>query len=422
MDAIHTDPRIEKAMIGCIAASPDLLDEFPVTPEHFAGPGPHELISVMIGLHRKGRQISLHSVLGAMKPAQISAIGDHNIHDLLSFVSKGAAPTLYEGLCRLLVARRSQAAVEWASSRLRSGLNAHEDAVDFAYEFTQKTAAISTDGDAENLLGAITREIDRKIERMEKGEHQPGRATFSKAWNKAFGGIGQGSYLAIAGRPGCGKTALMEQFISDHTEAGEPVVVFEKDMAPQKLIERIACRNANVPHRSFQRGTCAAEALQCVKSWVHKLRREALIRIYAPQTLTPERMCAISRREIRSGAKCVFLDHITGLHVGRDWVEGLTRASLTIRNNVTETNTAHVVIAHLNREGGKGKGRPSPDNIKGFDQLYGDVDGMAMLWSDEEPDESDPNRKIHLYAAKNREGGESQDTLTFNGPMIKFLP
>jgi replicative DNA helicase len=132
-------------------------------------------------------------------------------------------------------------------------------------------------------------------------------------------------------------------------------------------------------------------------------------------------MSAIVRRDHRTkGTRAVFLDHIQVLSVGKDIREGLTRASIAIRQTVTETNIPHVVLAHINREGSKG--RPTAENIKEFDQLHGDCDGMAILWTDADKTKIEPGEMLPMkvFFAKNRNGPTGEDSLLFDGSLMAF--
>jgi replicative DNA helicase len=227
---------------------------------------------------------------------------------------------------------------------------------------------------------------------------------------------------ALAGRPGCGKTAMMEEMIQSLLFQEVPVCVFEKDMSPEKLMARIACRGVGVPFWRYARGIMDRMSVSRIREALAVLRKQPLY-VFNPTTLTADKMCSIARKCIRlNGVGAVFLDHIQALRVGekQDLRAGLTQASLTIRANVTETNVPHILLAHINREGSKG--RPSPENIKEFDQLYGDCDGMGILWSEKSRADLEEGElmEMNFYVAKNRDGEITDDPLLFDGANLSF--
>jgi len=241
-------------------------------------------------------------------------------------------------------------------------------------------------------------------------------------WDEQFGGLMPGQLYALAGRPATGKTAALEMMIQACLERELPVCVFEKDMSPEKLIARMACRATDVQYWRYSRGAMHPAEIRNLRRGIEVFEK-CPMHLYNPTGLTAERMCQIARRDIRiNGVKAVFLDHIQALKVGKDLREGLTQASLTIRASVTETDVPHVVLAHINRNGAKG--RPRPEDIKEFDQLYGDCDGMMILWNDQDRTElaQDEMMTTKFYTAKNRDGGVSEAEMLFDGTRMMFKP
>jgi len=66
--------------------------------------------------------------------------------------------------------------------------------------------------------------------------------------------------------------------------------------------------------------------------------------------------------------------------------------------------------------------RPEPEHIKEFDQIYGDCDGMGILWSKADPAELTDGEllPVNFYTAKNRDGGKGEDEILFDGKQMKF--
>jgi replicative DNA helicase len=141
-------------------------------------------------------------------------------------------------------------------------------------------------------------------------------------------------------------------------------------------------------------------------------------------------VAAIVRREKRQfGIKAVFLDHIQLLrYKGESRTEGLTEASITLKNSAHDSGVCHVVLFQLNRQGAKKHTdgtsvRPSAADVKDFDQLLSDVDGMAMLWSEQDKTSLGKGERleVNFYSAKNRSGGETEEPVYFDGPYISFV-
>lgn len=403
--------------MATLCSFPDLIDEFPLESQHFLTPAANSVFRALQSLHDKGQQIDLFTVQAEMGPHEVEQIGLHRMTDFCCYPTRHTAATFYETLLDKAALRRAYLAGDWMK---RESMECR-DAAQFCEEAARRVCELRTEQISENILPEAVGQALARLDRMDRGEKPRVLLTHVAAWDKVFGGIGDGRFYALASRPGLGKTAMMEQIITAYLMRDEAVAVFEKDMSPQMLVERIACREAKVPFWRYDREILEEHERKKVRLGLSYLDPNRLL-LFNPNGLTAERMCSIVRRQIRAkGIRAVFLDHIQVLRFpGRDLREGLTQSSLIIRNNVTETGVPHIVLAHINRDGAKG--RPQPENIKEFDQLFGDVDALGLLWSEvEAADVKGDERPMKLYAAKNRGGAVVEEDCKFNGPILKFV-
>lgn len=410
----------EQEMVACIAhTGAEIFDTLELSVEHFWNDLPRTLFSAQESLWKAGQPVSVLSTLRTVSGPDAARVGgEEAIYAALDFVPADMAPVLAEKLNHCLVARRAQDLCRWTEARLNGWDGQQDGSEQFAADLAKRAGNVSIHSQSENLTPRLVQMIHEKIDRMDRGERTSVFPTSLNAWNNAFGGIGDGQFYAVAGRPGAGKTALMEQQIDDYLTAGRNVLVFEKDMSPQKLIERIACRSVGVHFWKFARNVTNRDERQRIRGAITEIARGGQLHIHSPEGLTADKLCAIARREIRRhGIAAQYLDHIQALQVGRDFREGLTQASLALRRHVTETNIPLVALAHLNREGGKG--RPTPSQIKEFDQLFGDVDGMVLLWREDDK-KGEPRYPVNFLIGKNREGAETEQAVMFDGPSMEF--
>ena len=406
-------------MIGAILfGRAEPLDAFPeLGPDHFHDFRCRRIFLAAAELHGAGEPVDSTTVLHLITAsgALESLGGAAGVLDFPVVVSQ--AGYFFGRLCAQLTLRRALETATWA----RSVVQQHDtDARAFAAEYAQRVAGLDAGGDSSHILPAMIEQVMAELDRMDRGEVLPSLRTPLDAWNRTFGGLIAGGYYALGGRPGTGKTALMEQMVEQFCANNEPVLVFEKDMNPRKFVERLACRAADVPYWRYVRRLLNRAQRDQIRYFLNGYAKSPL-RLHNPVGLTAEKLCAIARREIKQfGVKAVFLDHIQALRVGNELREGLTQASLMIRTHVTETDVPHVVLFHVNREGAQG--RPRPEHVKEFDQLLGDVDGMAMLWSEVDPTTLKHGEPLpmKLFAAKNRDGGVSEEDMLFDGELLRF--
>ncbi len=366
-----------------------------------------------------GSPVNRRTVMAKLGQGMEEIGGVHMVSDVCSYPSPSQAGHFFGVIDGKLTLRRAYDVAKWMEGEAKTT----DDPRSFVNRIHNRTEALEAASDGENVLPSVLDAIEEKLGRMERGEVAASFQTPLPAWNRAFGGIMDGCLYALAGRPGCGKTAMMEQIIQGYLEKEIPVSVFEKDMSPQKLIERCVCRAVRVPFWRFNRNQLLDHHAKDIRMGV-KVFRDSPLYLYNPKGLTADKMCAIARMDIRTkGVKAIFLDHIQALRVGRDLREGLTAASLTIRANTTDTGIPHFVLAHINRDGGKG-GRPKADHIKEFDQLFGDCDAMGLLWSETDRTDFLPGERIpmNLYVAKNRDGALLEEKLLLDGEMLTFHP
>lgn len=410
----------EKSLLGCIAVGSGApLDHLEIALDHFHHFANRTIAEAALSLHRNGSPVNAITILQAIPQAQIEKIGGHAyVLETCNYPSPSQAPHFLAILDDKLRLRKAQEINRWLSEEVTP--DSEPDVI--CDGLRQRVGALETTSKSDNILPAAIANIRAALQELKSGPRSRGIEMPWKAWNGPFGGLNRGKMYVLAGRPGTGKTAMMEEMIAQIAlTKGQPVLVFEKDMSPETLIERMVCRLVGVQHYRFEKGFLADVQIDKMQEAL-SIMQDLPIHLYSPAGLTAEKMCAITRREIRlHGIKAVFLDHIQVLKVSKDLREGLTQASLCIRECATSTGVPHVILAHLNREGAK-SGRPKPEDIKEFDQLYGDCDAMALLWSSQKAEDLAPGvpLEVNLYAAKNRSGPTTEEPLNFDRPMMSF--
>lgn len=412
------DVEAERAFVGCLVAGEgEAFDTCPAAFEHFSDGLARAVFAEASALRQSGAPVAVETVIQRMSDRMEALGGSHQVREACHSPAPSQAEHFFGIIDSKLILRRGVSLARWAEGEALVS----ENSAEFASELRRRASEIEPQSEDGNMLGPALDSFEAKIRRIESGAPDSGVKTIVPAWNRIFGGILEGQLYGIAGRPGMGKTALMEMLISGLICEHHPVCVFERDMSPQKLVERMACRIVRVPYWKLARNLVGTEDRGKLREAIAMLREMPLI-IHNPTGLTPERMCAIARRDIRTkGVRAVFLDHIQTFGTGRDMREKLTSASLTIRDCVTTTGIPFIVLAHINRNGAKG--RPAPEDVKEFDQLYGDADGMLMLWSEQDKAELPEGQllEVKFYGAKNRDGAVSEDTMLFDGQHMRFV-
>lgn len=423
---VQFDAESEEQFIGCILASEgeviDRLEES-LQAALFWTPTASLVFQACMALRAASEPVGVLTVTGWLREKWklADAGGAAKISEMSGVGSTSLAEHWLKKLQDQLSLRRLQHAADWTLTAIRGG--ATPAAVIEGAKFRIEAAEPSADVCDSHALPVVVTDLLAKLDRMDAGEVEPGLRTGVSGWDTLFAGLLPGQYYGLGGRPGHGKSAMMEQIIFKLVASDDvPVLVFEKDMSLGMLIERISCRAAGVPYWKFVRRMTNRIERDQVRMMVRGLG-ESKLRLHNPTNLTAEKLCAIARREQRQhGVQATFLDHIQLLDVGNELRQGLTSASICLRRHITESGIPFMALFQINRTGAKG--RPTGEDVKEFDQLLADVDALAMLWSPVKREELEPGHHwpINLLAPKNRTGAVAEEEMLFDGQLMQFLP
>lgn len=308
----------------------------------------------------------------------------------------------------------------WADREIR----ASENVGAFVSEVESKVLNLRRSNDGGELLEPMTDACLERSDKILKGIKTFGIESGLRPIDSTLGGLCQAQLLYICARAGKGKTAALEQMFEKLLGQERPILVFQRDMPVDMMIERMACRSASVSYFVYRKGCSSREDNLRVRHELEKLKRlKGKLIIRSPFQLTAQDLLSIVRKDKNKyGIEAVFLDHIQNIDIGKyELREGLTKASSTIRRSAQDSKLPHVIIAQLNREAQEGV-RPKASNVKEFDGAYADCDAMVMLWSEKSQTEISPGEllPVKFTFVKNRHGPETEEEMMFDGALMKF--
>jgi replicative DNA helicase len=346
--------------------------------------------------------------------------GDYFVHKLAASAPTTANADYWISILdgkKLL--RESVELFSWADREIRTA----EDIPAFISDLESKVLNLKKTEDGGNLLIPSSDAALLRNEKILGGVKNFGIECGLPPIDSTLGGLCPAQLLYVCARAGKGKTAMLEQIFENLLSQERPILVFQRDMPVDIMIERMACRAASVSYFVYRRGVSLREENLRVKHEFEKLKRlqDKLI-IRSPFRLTAQDLLSIVRKDKNKyGVEAVFLDHIQNIDIQeKDFREGLTRASSTIRRSAQDSNLPHVIIAQLNREAQEG--RPKASHVKEFDGAYADCDAMVMLWSTRSQTEIGPGEylPVKFTFVKNRHGPETEEEMLFDGSLMKF--
>jgi len=240
--------------------------------------------------------------------------------------------------------------------------------------------------------------------------------------------IKAGRYMAIAGRPGCGKTALCEQIVCHQVRIGIPVLYVQLDTDVNDFYARLVCRQAGIQFSDYEFGKID----RFDEAKIKKAREafdpllETHLRIPKPIRFDIERLRSVVRKEVaKYGVKIVYLDVFQQVRGRGKIVEMYAENSMQLREIAREFRVALIVLAHLP---GSGNDFTEPETkIAWCDQIIKDTDNSVIVWSDQDPRTLRDGRtgglfrqRVYLKSGKGRGSGLGSETLYFDMPKMTF--
>lgn len=321
-----------------------------------------------------------------------------------------------------------------AKLRLRRVIESSTSAIQKAYERQDEPEQILAEIETaafdlcnsrvagDNELAWACEEFLEQVEAREHGEGAKlGLQTSLRAWNEIFGGIQPAQYYAIGGRPGAGKSALAEQFAQEQALAGVPVLYISSELRRDRVIARMAARQAEVNLAAFLRGGSRREERLKLRDALAKLRA-AKFWLINPSDITGGQIRSLTRRLKRQmGIGLAVFDYLQLVQIpeGKERWEGIAAASVEIRKTVNETGVPFLALVQLNREAER-ESRPRMGHIKEASQVEQDCDAVILLRA--EKDEQDPSGFYPVLANvdKNRWGSTCEVQFMFHGRTLTF--
>lgn len=313
------------------------------------------------------------------------------------------------------------------------------------------------EGEVETLLD----EVEKEILRVNESRAQTNIISVTKLVHDAIetienyfgrngqlGGIGTGfadldkmtdglhgsEMIVIAARPSMGKTSLAMN-IAEHValELNHPVGVFSLEMSSASLVLRMMCSLARVNLRSIREGfmsesdfpklTSAAGRLSAAKLFIDDTAGLSILQLRA----------RARRMHQQHGIKLFVIDYLqllnsTASRAKENRQQEIADISSGIKALAKELNVPIIVLAQLNREIEKDKGRkPRMSDLRESGSIEQDADLVGLLHkkeSDEEENDGENGIKeveqVGLVIAKQRNGPTGDVPLTFLKKFTRF--
>jgi replicative DNA helicase len=280
------------------------------------------------------------------------------------------------------------------------------------------------DGIESSSTGSQTSHISDGVdalygEIMERAKEHPGVRGIPWGFKKVddiTGGKSDGDLWIVCGRPGSGKSAIACNGILNDGYAGNPTLLFSKEMNYSTLVERLISIDSGVPISDIRLGVLNQEKINRIRESLQVIRK---MPIYLDTNFLMDDYyieSAVKKFVNSKGVKAVYVDYLQ-LIAERDENMTMTlgRISRMLKVYANGLNISVVALSQLNREvEHRDNKRPMMSDIKQAGTIEEDADLVIGLYRDEYYNkETKYPGLMEFIFLKNRNGPTGTVTLDF---------
>lgn len=240
------------------------------------------------------------------------------------------------------------------------------------------------------------------------------------------GGLRGGMLTLLAGRPGMGKTAFVENIVTNVARADRTVLFFSEEMPAREVVNRRVSADAELDARKALAGSLNPDEVARYFGAAHKASGlpiwfEDSGRVSAVDIATLARR---ARFQLRSVALIVvdYVQRLRPIDPAAPKNEQVGASARELKNLAKELDVPVVVLSQLNRDVEKRPDkRPTAADLRDSGELEQEADLIACLFREWVYDRSKDPTRAELIVAKHR-GGPCFETipLLFDGPRTLF--
>ncbi|MBT2242662.1 AAA family ATPase [Sphingobium sp. BHU LFT2] len=407
-------------------------------PDHFSEPLFARIFEQMARISAAGNAINILTVGNAMSAEPAYAdLGGHGYW--IRLANKPFTAGALAFIDELVASARRRIFIEAMDSARAAAMDLSVD-IDAAMALAEQGVADCLPeemaGKTARLGDAFAEAVDR-VEALRRNEIAPGLMAYGWSdWNDLTGGIREGDYLLLAGRPSMGKTAVSLGVARRVAQAGGGVLYISREMTRSLLMERMVAdllfeAGGWAGMSDIKQGSVDEHDIAILRQMQAQVDALPLV-IDDPEHLSITQIGplvrkhrkAFERRGERLGLVVIdYLGLIDPPEGKGNREQEVSVISRTIKNMAKSMGIPFIVLSQLNRgvEQREDK-RPQLSDLRDSGSLEQDADIVVFVYRDEyylQRAEPDPGTKKHddwliemqaardrldLYTAKNRNG------------------
>jgi replicative DNA helicase len=239
----------------------------------------------------------------------------------------------------------------------------------------------------------------------------------------------QPGLIMLAGRPSAGKTTMEDHIVIKLAKMGMPVARVALDMSPSIVLERTACRMAQVSFPKLNKGYATDRQLDDVEMAKDQLKT---LPIYINHLDRDVRSVCTWARNMhrRHGIKMLTIDFVQLLNYespGKflDRNSEVGKISGMLKNLALELNIPVILLSQMSRSSEKENRRPQLSDLRDSGTLEQDASVVLFVYKDPKNPETmiseyASRRNVWVDCLKNQNGETSRQTFYFYAHYFLF--
>lgn len=410
----------ENAVLSSILKNPQLINDINGLKMFMFSAVPNQvLFSEMIDIASKNSLPDAQLILSSAEANKtLEQIGGKTYIDFLSKLDT-KVENFRENIGLVVKAYKARSLLTIGAS-VKSGDITADNIDDKIYEYKNALETLSSES---NISGAVhisegLPELYKEIIARQQNPGIRGTPWGIRKIDDATGGRDNGDLWYLCGRPGQGKTALACNAILQDGAAGNPCLMFSKEMNYTTLAERLIGIDSGVSISDIRLGLLNQEKLDKISDSIKKIKR---MPIFVETTFIVDEYYienTIKKFYATHGIKTAYIDYIQLIaERDDDLVHTLGRISRMLKLLANHLNMSVVALSQLNRKVEmRDNKRPIMSDMRDSGNLEEDADLVIGLYRDDYyyKEESQHPDTMEYLILKNRNGPTGSILLDFD--------
>lgn len=247
-------------------------------------------------------------------------------------------------------------------------------------------------------------------------------------WDRMTQGLGKGTLVIVAGRPGMGKTSFAVN-VAQHVaiREGKAVGIFSLEMGASELAQRILSSEADLPFGNLRSGRLSESQWERLYDTIRRTTEAPIFIDDSPNPSLLEIASKARRLRAEKGLELLIVDYLQLMQAGGRFESRqleIAAISRGLKQLAKEVEIPVVALSQLSRQPERRAGdhRPQLADLRDSGSIEQDADMVCFVYRDELYNKDDPDNKglAELIVSKHRQGETGTVELVFLGENTTF--